>query len=174
MNRLLAPLLLLLLSCHTTRAPREAVFGGDPWSPSFTPPTLLTTERVRLEPLAPRHTERDHAAFMSSREHLRATLNWGEWPRADMTLEENRADLQRHWEEFLRREAYAYTVLSPDGTRCLGCVYINPPDEDAAAPEEDGRAATLAYWVTVEGLEQARRVRGMEANGGLIEHVEDS
>ncbi len=115
--------------------------AADPWQPSFRPPERLHTGRVVLEPLAPEHTALDYAAFMGSREHLRTTLHWGDWPRASMTLADNRRDLQRHFDEFQAREAYAYTVLTPDGTRCVGCVYMNP---DRAGGRED---MSLAYWV---------------------------
>ena len=81
-----------------------------PWSTDFTPPQVLDTDIVHLEALSPVHTELDFAALMSSREHLTRTLHRGDWPHPDFTVEENRVDLQRHWDEFNRREAYAYTV----------------------------------------------------------------
>lgn len=130
----------------------EAPMDADPWSADFDPPLELVTERVRLEPLAPRHVELDFEALMGSREHLRRTLRWGDWPREDFTLEENRVDLQRHWDEFERREAYAYTVLDADGERCVGCIYLNPFPPDAGLPEGT-RAGRLAYWVIEEELE---------------------
>ena len=46
-----------------------------------------------------------------------------------MTLDENRADLERHASDFENRIGFTYTVLSPDGD-VVGCVYIYPlPDE---------------------------------------------
>ncbi len=122
------------------RAAQESV---DPWSKSFEPPLALDTSRFHLEPLAPRHVDVDYAALMGSRAHLRETLGWGDWPRDDFTLDENRRDLERHWREFENREGYAYTVLSPDRSRCLGCVYIVKP------PLRGKDAAMLAYW-TIE------------------------
>ncbi len=116
------------------------------WSKSFTPPVPLKTDRLRLEPLDPEHAQLDHAALMSSREHLRKTLHWGDWPTADMTVAANRADLERHKAEFDRREAYAYTVLSLDGTRCVGCVYLKPLGQSKP------RAAMVAYWVVADEL----------------------
>jgi hypothetical protein len=50
-----------------------------------------------------------------------------EWPHPKFTLAENLSDLVGHWDEFQKREAFAYTVLSPDEKTCLGCLYINPP-----------------------------------------------
>ena len=43
-----------------------------------------------------------------------------------MTLEENRADLQRHADDFENRSGFTYTVLEPGGD-VVGCVYIYPP-----------------------------------------------
>lgn len=62
-------------------------------------------------------------------------MSGGDWPRKGFTLTENLADLERHQQEFLDREAFAYTVVSLDESRVLGCVYIDPAqdgDTDAA------------------------------------------
>lgn len=120
------------------RAPLDST---PPWTAEFDPPTVLETARMQLEPLAPYHVQLDYAALMGSREHLQRTLRWGDWPRADFTVEENRADLLRHWQEFENGEGYAFTVLSPDRGECLGCVYLNP------SPLGGARSAMLAYWV---------------------------
>jgi len=108
------------------------------------------TARLRLEPLGPEHAALDHAAVMGSRDHLRATTPWGDWPRDDLTLAEDTRDLERHRGEFDRREAFAYTVLAPDRSRCLGCVYLAPLPR-AGAPAEP-RHASLIYWVTDDAL----------------------
>lgn len=115
------------------------------WSKEFTPPLALDTPRVHLEPLKPEHAELDHQAVMSSREHLRKTLHWGDWPAEGMSVAENRSDLERHWKEFENREAYAYTVMTPDRKRCVGCVYLKPGGNRP-------RDAMLAFWVAEEEL----------------------
>ena len=137
---LLLPALLALCACRSA--------GAGPWSPGFGPPGRLDTQRVHLEPLGPQHAELDHAAFMASREYLRRTLQWGDWPRADMTVDQNAADLRRYWTRFALREGYAYTVLSPDRTRCLGCVYLEPERIDHGADP----SVLLAYWVAESEL----------------------
>ena len=110
----------------------------NPWSADFTPPAPLRTERVRLEPLRPEVVELDYAAIMESRARLRAELRWGRgWPADDFTVDDNRKDLADHFAEFERRQAYAYTVLDPSGSRCLGCIYVEPWEGDAR----------LAFWV---------------------------
>ena len=94
--------------------------------PDFEPPTALTEERFMLEPLGPQHNEADHAAWSSSMEHVRATVRFtgDDWPR-EMSLDENRADLERHARDFAERKGFTYTVLDPAGT-VIGCVYIYP------------------------------------------------
>ena len=96
----------------------------------FVVPLGLETPRFRLEPLGPEHNEADYRAWSSSMEHIHATPGWekSSWPR-EMTLEENRADLQRHAGDFEKRSGFTYTVLEPGGD-VVGCVYIYPPQDD--------------------------------------------
>jgi hypothetical protein len=88
-------------------------------------PTEWRTKDLWLRVLRPDVTELDYAALMESRVRLR---RWSDssWPADDFTLEANREDLVGHDREWEAREAFAYTVLSADGTRCEGCVYIYP------------------------------------------------
>lgn len=144
--------LVLFASCASTdnrdqtAASRASTEAATPFDTAFVPPWCLVTERMRLEPLRPALVQLDYDAFMSSIDHLRDSLRWENWPSADYELEQNRVDLQRHWDEFGAAEAYAYTVLTPDRSRCIGCVYINP-----FADLE--RRARVAYWVTEDQLE---------------------
>ena len=73
----------------------------------FQPPPGLVTDDFLLEPLGPAHNEDDHEAWSSSIEHIRATPGFpdGRWPRV-MTLEENRADLERHARDFAARSSF--------------------------------------------------------------------
>jgi hypothetical protein len=93
----------------------------------FQPPLELAAGDFLLEPLGPQHNEADHAAWSSSIEHIRATPGYpdGRWPR-EMTLEENRADLERHARDFANRSGFTYTVLDPSDRDVIGCVYIYP------------------------------------------------
>jgi hypothetical protein len=43
-----------------------------------------------------------------------------------MTRDENRADLQRHADDFRARKGFTYTVLDPADRDVIGCVYIYP------------------------------------------------
>jgi hypothetical protein len=60
-------------------------------------------------------------------EHIAATPGYpdGSWPR-EMTLDQNRADLERHAADFRNRKGFTYTVLDPAGRDVIGCVYIYP------------------------------------------------
>lgn len=130
---------------HDAERVMQSRLAETAFSPAWTPPWRHDTERLHLEPLRPAVAELDYEAFMSSIPHLRETLQWGEWPSPEMQLEQNRVDLQRHWDELGAGEAYAYTVLVPDRSTCVGCLYVNPSD---ASPRE----AVVAFWVTEEGL----------------------
>jgi hypothetical protein len=107
----------------------------------FAPPPGLLSDRFVLEPLGPEHNEADHAAWTSSIEHIRATPGFAEsrWPRP-MTLDENRADLERHARDFAARSGFTYTVLDPADRDVIGCVYIYP-DRDGGAD------AAVTSWV---------------------------
>jgi uncharacterized protein len=97
--------------------------------PGFNPPAGFATEDFRLEPLGGEHNERDHAAWMSSIEHIRATDGWNgvddPWP-APMSPRRNLADLEMHARHFREREGFTYTVLDPASEDVIGCVYIYP------------------------------------------------
>ena len=96
----------------------------------FFVPESLSTKHFWFEPLSPRVAEIDYEAVMSSRERLRKVFESNDtWPKDEMTLEENISDLERHEKEFYERKAFAYTVLSPNKEKCLGCVYIDPPTD---------------------------------------------
>jgi hypothetical protein len=105
----------------------------------FVPRRRLETPLFVLEPLAPEHNERDFEAWSSSIDHIRATPGWegSSWPR-EMTLAENRADLERHARDFEQRTGFTYTVLA--GDEVVGCVYIYPL-------EGVERGAQVRSWV---------------------------
>jgi len=102
---------------------------------NFQPPVELVADDFLLEPLGPQHNEADYAAWSSSIEHIRATPGFSEsrWPH-EMSLDENRADLERHARDFAERTGFTYTVLDPSDRDVIGCLYIYPDkkgDDDA-------------------------------------------
>jgi hypothetical protein len=44
------------------------------------------------------------------------------------TVRENLVDLGWHQKEFELRRSFAYTVVAPDESHVLGCVYVNPSE----------------------------------------------
>ena len=113
----------------------------------FDVPRRLETSQFVLEPLGPEHNERDYDAWASSMQHIASTPGWADsrWPR-EMPLDENRADLQRHADDFRNRAGFTYTVLDPGSRDVIGCVYIYP------RPESDVDARVLS-WVRASHAE---------------------
>ena len=127
---------------------------AEPFVPDdFEAPSELVLPGMRLEPLGPEHNERDHEAWSSSIDHIRATPGFRDsdtsdggtpWPRP-MSLEENLGDLQRHAADFAARRGFTYSVLDPATDEVIGCVYIYPSkDEDHDARVESWVRASRA------------------------------
>lgn len=115
-------------------------------------PVGLHTARLRLRPLRASDVELDYDAVMSSPAMLR-TWSQSDWPADDFTRAANQADLERHEREHLAREAFTYTVLTPDATRCLGCVYLSPPwPEEVPLCAGAAYAAHVGFWVRASEL----------------------
>jgi hypothetical protein len=112
----------------------------------FEPPSGLASPRFVLEPLGPQHNERDYAAWTSSFDHIHRTPGFAgsTWPH-EMTLEENRADLERHERDFAGRTGFTYTVLDPGDGDVIGCLYIYP--------RKDGPGAHVTSWVRADRAE---------------------
>ena len=96
----------------------------------FVPPTRLTAGEFHLEPLGPEHNDRDFAAWTSSMDHIRRSPGYSSeqnWPR-EMSLDENKGDLERHAEDFRKQTGFTYTVLDRSDD-VVGCVYVYPADD---------------------------------------------
>ena len=109
-------------------------------------PAERRSNRLWLRPLRATDVALDYDAVMSSREQLR---RWSQttWPADDFTLAENLKDLEEHEREHKERVAFTFTVLNPEGTRCLGCVYIMPLKVDAAQLNVKATyPTTVAFW----------------------------
>lgn len=129
-----------------------------PFYPEDAPiPTELRAYAFLLRPLLASDAALDYAAVMASRDllHLRSG---GFWPRDGFTLDENRADLEAHERDFHERAGFTYTVMNPDETECLGCVYIYPVSRILArigvSPAEgiNPDAAEASFWVCPAGV----------------------
>jgi len=125
----------MMVSCRPEQDPPMLRDDSSSFVPdSFKVPETFETDRLRLRMLSIDDVEKDYEAVMESRELLHAQFG-GPWPREGFTIEENLVDLKRHQREFEQREAFAYTVVSLDETQVLGCVYINPSEDDNADAE---------------------------------------
>jgi hypothetical protein len=115
----------------------------------FDPPRALELPELRLVPLGVEHNESDHAAWMSSIAHIRATPGFESWswpPVEGMSLDANREDLARHARDFAERKGFTYTVLAPGTDEVIGCLYIYPA--------KDGDAdAQVRSWVRADVAE---------------------
>ena len=110
-------------------------------------PDEMRTSRLSLRPLRATDVELDYDAVMSSAEMLR---RWSQssWPADDFTLIENLDDLQRHEHEHNERQAFTFTVLNLEGTRCLGCVYLTPLSPlELQLCEGAAFATNIRFWV---------------------------
>lgn len=95
----------------------------------FTPPEKLETARFRLRCLTVNDVVKDYDAVMTSMKHLQETKPFGPkhtWPTEALTFEQDLIDLGWHQKEFQKQSSFAYTVMSLDESRCLGCLYIYP------------------------------------------------
>jgi len=128
----------------------------------FVPEDFRVPQRIEqanyvLRPLTTADVEKDYEAVMSSKDSLRQIFGENDaWPDEQMTLQENERDLQRHQTDFEQRQGFTYTVETPEGDSCLGCVYIYP----AQRGDYDAR---VYYWVR-----DSAKAQGVEAQLGAF------
>src|SRR5580692_2732294 len=114
-------------------------FSGDPMA-SFTPkdfeaPAGYETPDFRARMLAISDVVKDYDAVMTSVERLQKVFGpSGRWPEG-LSFEQDLIDLGWHHKEFQMRRSFAYTVMSPDESQCLGCVYIYPSSQPGVEAE---------------------------------------
>jgi hypothetical protein len=133
-----------------------------PFTDSTEPvPAELKTEEFVLRPIVVDDAEMDYAAVMDTRHYLRL---WRQstWPEDDFTVEANREDLVDLEQRHVAHRAFTYTVLDPNGTRCLGCVYVFPTSATFLAKctvtrvDDDEWAdvdAVIFFWVRLSQME---------------------
>ena len=123
--------------------------GGDLWT---TTRGRIEAPHARAAPVLEGIAEPGHrsdpmpAHDLPRREHLWEQFGrvWG-WPPADLTLEQDLIDLGWHQKEFQLRSPFDNAVMSPDDSRVLGCVHVDPP-------EKAGYDAEVWRWVRVSEL----------------------
>ena len=130
----------------------------------FNIPSTLETKNYRLRMLTVHDLVKDFDAVISSSVKLREVWPASDWPLG-LTLEENLVDLGWHQREFTTRRSFAFTVVTLDETRVLGCVYINPTRkknydaeiylwtrtaEKETDPTDEQLLTTVENWVAQE------------------------
>jgi hypothetical protein len=107
----------------------------------FAVPTLVEAAGFKLVPLGPEHVKIDLAAYMSSIEHLQKTFSRStSWPHEGISDADAMQDMLNEQARFNGRKSFAYAVLTPDGRRERGSVYVS------ASPVE-GYDAMVRMWV---------------------------
>ena len=135
------------------RAPTSAVIDstsapyreGMPFLPrDHAIPTGFAGEGFKVRPITIHDVVKDYDAVMTSAERLRERFPLWNWPPNDgLSLEEDLIDLAWHQKEAELGRSFNYVVLSPDESRVLGCVYVDPP-------AKEGADAEVTFWVRVE------------------------
>jgi RimJ/RimL family protein N-acetyltransferase len=118
---------------------------------TFTVPEKLEHPKFLLRKLCMRDAYLDYLAVMTSIDVIQKTRG-GRWPSPDLSFEDDLIDLAWHQREFERRSSFAYTVMNPDETECLGCVYFFPPDWRGADPKDAD--VDVSFWVTQRAYDQ--------------------
>lgn len=129
------------------------------YPPPLPVPAGLRTARLELRMLSAADVDLDLEALEASRAGL-LRRSGGRWPRLGFDWRDNLGDLVVHQIEHLQRLAFTYTVLQPDGKRCLGCLYLRPLGQDlaafgapaAAVAAADPRASSATFWLRPDAL----------------------
>jgi hypothetical protein len=94
----------------------------------FAVPSELIMANFTLRMLSVDDVEKDYEAVTSSAARLSKVWPDSGWP-AGLTLRQNLIDLGWHEKEFQNRTSFAYTMVAPDESEVLGCVYFYPTDK---------------------------------------------
>lgn len=105
----------------------------------FAVPSELSTANFTLRMLSIDDVEKDFEAVTSSADRVSKVWPNSGWP-AGLTLRQNLIDLGWHEKEFQNRTSFAYTMVAPDESEVLGCVYFYPTDKA-------GYDAEVFLWV---------------------------
>lgn len=108
----------------------------------FNAPTLVETAQFKMVPLGPDLVKIDFDAYMSSIEHLQKTFSRSaDWPHNGISATDAMRDMETEQARFRKRTSFAYAVLTKDGRRERGSVYVSPTPVA-------GYDAMVKLWVT--------------------------
>lgn len=114
---------------------------------AFDPSKLVETARFKMVPLGPAMVDRDYRAYMSSIEHLQKTFSRSTtWPHEGISRADAVKDMENEQARFTKRQSFDYAVLTVDGSRELGSVYISPS-------HVAGYDAVVRMWVTKDAYD---------------------
>lgn len=91
----------------------------------FNPPSGFSSNKFTVFFTNEQFYEADYKAVMESKEILRI-WSQSEWPEDTFTAADNKEDLKLHIEDNQNHSAYGYMIFTPDKSKCLGSIYINP------------------------------------------------
>ncbi len=118
---------------------------------AFEVPQTLEHPKFIARKLCARDAYLDYIAVMSSIDIIRKTRG-GRWPTAALTFEDDWIDLAWHQREFENRTSFAYTVMNPAETECLGCFYLYSAGMRGQPPED--AEVDVSFWVTQSAYDQ--------------------
>jgi hypothetical protein len=112
---------------------------------NFQAPPEYKTDNFTIRKLCYSDAKLDYEAVMSSIDIIKKTRG-GAWPTPDLSFVDDQIDLAWHQREFENGTSFAYTVMSPDETECLGCLYLYPAGfRDDSSKDGD---VDVSFWVT--------------------------
>lgn len=117
----------------------------------FSVPERLETPKFLIRMLKKSDVDLDYKAVMSSIDEIVKTRG-GTWPTNELTQEEDLKDLFWHENEFKNKTSFAYTVMNPDQTECLGCFYFYKPNTRKPAPNDSD--VDVSFWVTQKAYDK--------------------
>lgn len=118
------------------------------------PEELITSDFI-LRPLASTDINLDFEAYIASPRTIKIH-SMRLWEIENFSLEDDLELLRQHEERHLRREDFAFIILSPKLNLSLGCVYLLPlvkRHQQATDYGFDVRAVMVTFW-TRDNLEE--------------------
>lgn len=115
---------------------------------NFRAPLSADLDGYQLQLLSAEHAEADYRAVMDAAARIRGVFGADNlWPPADLSFEDNLADLVRHQQESLTNISFAYAVRQQ--ADYAGCLYIKPFKSRLEHDRRRGIYRELCYlWVT--------------------------
>jgi hypothetical protein len=113
---------------------------------TFNPPKEYAGDGYKLVPLGPAVAELDFKAYMGSIDHLHKVMGGG-WPKPTLTMADQAKDMAGEKQQWDERKSFPYAVLSPDGSKELGCFYLRPSNKA-------GYEVVATLWATQEEFDK--------------------